>query len=62
MSARDLEPDHLAEAPAPELVLDGREQVVGLVGDVEVGVARHPEEAVGDDLHPGEQRVEVARR
>ena len=56
----DLEPDHLAEAPAPELVLDRREQVVGLVGDVEVGVARDPEEVVGDDLHAGEERVEMA--
>ena len=56
---RDLEPDDLAEAPAAQLVLDRGEQVVGLVGDVEVGVARDAEEAVGDDLHAGKQRVQV---
>ena len=51
--------DDLAEAPAPELVLDRLEQVVGLVGDLEVGVARDPEQVVADDLHAREQRVEV---
>ena len=55
----DLEPHDLAEAPAAQLVLDRGQQVVGLVGDLEVGVPCHPEEVVGDDLHPREQRVEV---
>ena len=58
MSSRDLEADHLAEAAAAHLLLDGLEQVVGLVGDVVVGVAGDPEERVVDDLHP---REEVAR-
>ena len=39
MPVRDLEAHHLAEAPAAQLVLDGLEQVVGLVGDREVRVA-----------------------
>ena len=62
MLGADLEPHDLAEAPPAELVLDRLEQVVGLVGDLEVGVARDPEQVVADDLHPREQRVEVARR
>ena len=59
MLGADLEPHDLAEAPAAELVLDRLEQVVGLVVDLEVGVARDPEQVVADDLQPGEQRVEV---
>ena len=58
----DLEPHDLAEAPAAQLVLDGLQQVVGLVGDGEVGVARDAEDVVVDDLHAREQRVEVLRR
>ena len=57
--AVDLEAHDLAEAPPAQLGLDGPQQVVGLVGDVEVGVARDAEEAVVDDLHAGEERVEV---
>ena len=38
------------------------QQVVGLVGDLEVGVARDAEDAVVEDLHAREQRVEVLRR
>ena len=55
----DLEPDDLAEAPAAQLVLDRLQQVVGLVGDLEVGVAGDPEEVVAEDVHAREQRVEV---
>ena len=55
----DLQAHGLAEAPPAQLGLDGGEQVVGLVGDLEVGVARHPERAVLDDLHAREERVEV---
>ena len=55
----DLEPDGLAEAPAAQLGLDRLQEVVGLVGDLEVGVARDAEEAVADDLHAREQRPEV---
>ncbi len=43
----DLEPDDLAEAPPAQLVLDRLQQVVGLVGDLEVGVAGDPEQVVG---------------
>ena len=37
---RDLEPNDVAEAAPAQLELDRLEQVVGLVGDLEVGVAR----------------------
>ena len=56
----DLEPHDLAEAPLAQLLLDGHEQVGRLfLLDRQVGVARHPEEVVLDDLHAREQRVEV---
>ena len=42
-----LEPHDLAEAAPAQLVLHGAQQVVGLVGDREVGVARHAEDARG---------------
>ena len=57
---RHLEPHDLAEAPPPQLVLDRAQQVVGLVGDGEVGVARDPEVVVAQDLHAREELVEVA--
>ena len=53
--ARDLESDDVAETSALELELDGLEQVVGLVRDLEVRVARHAERRALDDLHPGEE-------
>ena len=56
----DLEADGLAEAPAPDLLLDREQQVVGLVLlDRDVGVARDPEQVRLDDLHAPEQLVEV---
>ena len=56
----DLEPHGRAEASTAELLLDREEQVVGLVLlDLEVGVARDPEEVVLLDLHPVEEGVEV---
>ena len=56
----DLEPDRFAETPPPQLLLDRHEQVVGLVLlDREVGVARHPEEVVIEDLHAEEQGIQV---
>ena len=55
----DLQPHDLAEAPSAKLLLHGLEQVVGLVGDVVVGIPRDPEERVVDHLHPGEERAEV---
>ncbi len=57
----DLEPHDLSEAAPAQLVLDGTQQVVGLVGHREVGVAGDAEHRVRDDLHAGEQLVEVAR-
>ena len=62
MPAPDLDADDLAEAPAAQLVLDRLQQVVGLVGDREVGVARDAEDVVVEDLHAREERVEVAGR
>ena len=46
MPGVDLDAHDLAEAPAAQLVLDRLQQVVGLVGDLEVGVARDAEDAV----------------
>ena len=58
--AFDFEPDRLAEPPPAELLLDREEEVVRLVLlEGEVGVPRHPEEVVLDDLHPAEQEIEV---
>ena len=57
--ARDLEPDDVAEAAAAELELDRFQQVVGLVGDLEIGVAGNAEERALEDLHVGEERRQV---
>ncbi len=56
---RQLDAHDLAEAPSPQLVLDRREQVVGGLLDLEVGVARDAERGVLLDLHAREERVEV---
>ena len=57
--ARDLDAHRIAEAAAAQLELDRLQQVVGLVGDREVGVARDAESRALDDLHqreePGEE-------
>ena len=56
----DLEPHGLAEAPAPDLLLDRDQQVVGLVLlDRDVGVAGDAEQVGLEDLHAPEQLVEV---
>ena len=56
----DLEAHGLAEAPAPQLHLDGGQQVVGLLLlEGEVGVAGDPERMVLHHLHAREERVEV---
>jgi hypothetical protein len=55
----DLDAHDLAEAPAAQLVLDRLQQVVGLVGDREVGVAGDAEDRAVDDLHAREELVEV---
>ena len=59
-----LEPHHLGEPPIPHLLLDEAQQVVRLVAvlDLEVGVARDPERVPAEDLDPGEERLEIARR
>ena len=44
MPSRDLDADDVAEAPPPQLELHGLEQVVRLVGDLEVGVAGDAED------------------
>ncbi len=51
-----LDPHDVAEATATELTLDRLEEVRCVVGDLEVGVARHPEHRTLDDLHAGEER------
>ena len=54
-----LEPHDLAEAAPAQLLLDRAQQIVRLVGHLEVGVARDAEGVVVDDLHAREQRVEM---
>ena len=53
--ARDLDADHIAEPAAPKLGFHGLEEVVCVVGHLEVGVARDPEDGLLGDLHAGEQ-------
>ena len=57
----DLQAHHVAEAPAPQLGLDGPEQVVGLVRDREVRVARDAEAGGVDDLHARKEPLHVGR-
>ncbi len=54
-----LHPHDLAEAPAAQLVLDRLEQVGGVVGDLEVGVAGDAEDVVVGDLHAREEGIQV---
>ena len=55
-----LDANHVTEAPAPELGLHGLEEVVRVVGDLEVRVARHAEDGALDDGHAREEgREEV---
>src|SRR4029077_14791735 len=51
----DLDADDVAEAPAPQFVLYRLEEVVGLVGHFEIGVARDSERAALGDLHAEEE-------
>ena len=50
-----LDAHDVAEAASAKLGLDGLEEVVGVVGDLEVGVARHPEHRALEDLDAGEE-------
>ena len=60
MSCADLEAHGPAELAAPQLDLDGGEEVLGLLLlEGEVGVAAHAEGGGGLHLHPGEQLAEV---
>ncbi len=56
-SRRGLDPDHRAEAPLAELLLDGREQVGFVLVDIKVRVPGHPEEPVSHHLHAREEPV-----
>ncbi len=56
-----LDAHDVAEAPSAELALDRLEQVVGVVGDLEVGVARHAKDGSLEDLDTREEgREEVS--
>ncbi len=58
----DLEAYGRAELAPQQLLLERLEQVLGVVLlDLEVLVAGDPERVVGDELHAGEQQVEVSR-
>ena len=56
-----LDAHDVAEAASAQLGLDGLEEVVGVVGDLEVGVARHPEHRALEDLDAGEERRQEVR-
>ncbi|CAB5034842.1 unannotated protein [freshwater metagenome] len=58
-SSFQLQPHYLAERPLPQLGFDRLEQVVGLVGDVEIGVACNAEATVIDHFHLGEEPLKV---
>ena len=59
--ARELEPDDVAEPAPSELGLDRFQEVVGVVGQLEVGVAGDAEERPLGDLHPREQHRQEVR-
>src|SRR5581483_5296161 len=52
----DLDTGDLPEAAPAKLDLDRLEQVVGFVGDLEVGVARDAEDRALENLHAGKER------
>ena len=58
----DLEPHDVSEAPAQQLRLDGLEQIVGVAGDGEVGIARDAEHGVADLVARDDRREEVQDR
>ncbi len=57
----DLDAHSVAEAAAAQLELDRLEQVVCLVGDLEVGVTGHAEDGALGDLHLREEPGEEVR-
>ena len=55
----DLQPDHRQESPAPELLLEGEQEVVGgIVVEGQVGIPCDPEDAGLAHVHAREQLVE----
>ena len=62
MRPRHLEPDDVAETPPQQLRLDGLEQIVGVAGDREVGIARDAEDAGADLVAADHRREEVQDR
>ncbi len=56
-----LDAHHLGEAAVPDLLLDQAEQVLRLVSviDLEIGVAGDPEGVPAQNLHAGEERLQV---
>ena len=60
-AALHFQPHHLAEAPLEDLLLDHRQQVLGLLGrrDLEIREARDAEGVVARDLHAREEQPEV---
>ncbi len=61
--ARDLEANGRAEAAAQQLFLERLDEVLGLVFlDLDVFVTRDAEDVVVDDLHAGEEPVELVRQ
>ena len=57
-----LQTHHAAELTLPHALLDGFQKIFGLQFlDGDIGVARHVERVHLDDLHAGEQGIEVGR-
>lgn len=50
-----LDADGIPEAAFPQLTFHGLEQVVGIVGDLEIPVARDAEGSPLDDRYPGKE-------
>lgn len=55
----DLQPDHVAAAAALQRGLELAHQILGLVLELEVAVAQHPEGAVADIAIAGEQPRQI---
>jgi hypothetical protein len=57
---RHLEPDHRAEAPVPQVLLDRAEEIFGLVViHLEVGVPGDAKWRTTQNFDPGEQRLDI---
>ena len=58
----DFDAGDLAEASPAQLELDRLEEIIGLVGDLEVRVAGDPEHRALEHVHPPEERREEMRQ